>query len=177
MDQKKVGAFFRELRREKGLTQEQLAENFNVSARTVSRWETGSNMPDIDVLIEMSDYYNVDIRELIDGERKSENMNKETEELVLKVTDYNNIEKLRLAKIARVLQIVGLLCLIVYYVMLDLEPEEPSSLYDFISGMLLGISAGSLAVGIIFNGRYADRIHKFKMRMLGRESKEDEINE
>lgn len=41
MDQKKTGGFFRELRKEKGLTQEQLAEQLNVSGRTISRWETG----------------------------------------------------------------------------------------------------------------------------------------
>ena len=45
MDQKKIGHFLKELRKEKELTQEQLAEKFHVSDRTVSRWETGSNMP------------------------------------------------------------------------------------------------------------------------------------
>ena len=47
MDQKKIGRFLKELRKEKVITQEQLAEKINVSGRTVSRWETGSNMPDI----------------------------------------------------------------------------------------------------------------------------------
>ena len=74
MDQRKIGSFLKELRKEKGLTQEQLAEKMNVSGRTVSRWETGSNMPDLDILIELSDLYDVDIRELLDGERKSEKM-------------------------------------------------------------------------------------------------------
>ena len=45
MDQVRIGAFIKELRKEKGLTQEQLAENLNVSGRTVSRWETGVNIP------------------------------------------------------------------------------------------------------------------------------------
>ena len=77
MDQKKTGYFFKILRSEKQLTQEQLAERFNVSSRTVSRWETGSNMPDISVLLELADFYEVDIREIIDGERKSEKINEE----------------------------------------------------------------------------------------------------
>ena len=46
MDTKKIGAFLKQCRKEKNLTQEQLAEKFGVSARTVSRWETGINMPD-----------------------------------------------------------------------------------------------------------------------------------
>ena len=51
MDQIRIGAFIKKLRNEKGLTQEQLSEQFSVSRRTVSRWETGSNMPDLDLLM------------------------------------------------------------------------------------------------------------------------------
>lgn len=54
MDQQKIGAFLKVLRKQKGLTQEQIAEKFNVSSRTVSRWENGNNMPDLDVLIEIA---------------------------------------------------------------------------------------------------------------------------
>ena len=80
MNQKNIGSFLKILRKEKNLTQEQLAEQFNVSSRTVSRWETGSNMPDLSLLVELADFYNVDIREIIDGERKSEIMNSEEKE-------------------------------------------------------------------------------------------------
>ena len=93
MDQKKAGCFFKQLRKEKGLTQEKIAEQINVSGRTISRRETGTNMPDFDILIEMADFYEVVIRELIDVERKSEMMNKEMKETVLKVADYSNEEK------------------------------------------------------------------------------------
>ncbi len=46
MNQVKIGDFMKELRKEKGLTQEQTAEQFMVNRRTVSRWETGNNLPD-----------------------------------------------------------------------------------------------------------------------------------
>lgn len=62
MNQMKIGVFIKELRKEKALTQEQLAEIFGVSRRTVLRWETGSNLPDLDILIEMADYFKVDLR-------------------------------------------------------------------------------------------------------------------
>ena len=77
MDQKKTGSFLRELRKEHGITQEQFAEKLGVSARTISRWETGSNMPDISLLSEIADYYDVGIPEIIAGERKSDGMNEE----------------------------------------------------------------------------------------------------
>ena len=97
MNQVKIGAFLRELRKGKGLTQEQLAEQFNISRRSVSRWETGSNMPDIVLLIEIADFFEVDIREIIDGQRKSENMDKEKETLK-KVAEYADAEKAKLKK-------------------------------------------------------------------------------
>lgn len=59
MDQVKTGALLKELRTQKGLTQEQLAEIVHVSNRTVSRWENGYNLPDLDVLIELADYYTI----------------------------------------------------------------------------------------------------------------------
>ena len=97
MNQVKIGEFLRELRKEKELTQEQLAEQFNISRRSVSRWETGSNMPDVGLLIEIADFFEVDIREIIDGERKSENMDKEKETLK-KVAEYADTEKAKLKK-------------------------------------------------------------------------------
>ena len=89
MDQKKIGLFLKILRNEKGLTQEQLAEKLNVSNRSVSRWETGSTLPDISLIIELADYYEVDIKELVEGERKSEIMNKELTETFDKIAEYS----------------------------------------------------------------------------------------
>ena len=97
MNQVKIGEFLRELRKEKELTQEQLVEQFNISRRSVSRWETGSNMPDVGLLIEIADFFEVDIREIIDGQRKSENMDKEKETLK-KVAEYADTEKAKLKK-------------------------------------------------------------------------------
>ena len=98
MDLKKIGLFLKELRREKGITQEQVAEVFGVSGRTVSRWETGTNMPDLSILIQIADYYDVDLKEILNGERKSKDMDKEEKETLLKVADYSEMEKEKAAK-------------------------------------------------------------------------------
>ena len=50
-------------------------------------------MPDLDLLIELADLYQVDLREILNGERKSERMNEELKETVLQVADYSNEEK------------------------------------------------------------------------------------
>ena len=95
MNQIKIGEFLKELRKEKGLTQEQLAEQFNVSRRSVSRWETGNNMPDLSMLITLAEYYEVDVKEIIDGKRKSENMNEEMKDTLEKVASYNEMLNLK----------------------------------------------------------------------------------
>ena len=98
MNQQKIGSFLKTLRNEKGITQENLAEQFGVSSRTVSRWENGNNMPDISILVEIAEFYDVDIREIIDGERKSENMTQETKEVLVKTAEYTSLEKVKFLK-------------------------------------------------------------------------------
>lgn len=98
MDVKKMGSFLKTLRKEKGLTQEQLAEILYVSGRTVSRWETGTTMPELSILIQMAEFYDVELNEILDGERKGEVMNQELQETLYKVADYNKLEKEKAVK-------------------------------------------------------------------------------
>lgn len=167
MDQKKAGCFFKELRKEKGLTQEQLAEQLHVSGRTISRWETGKNMPDLDILIEMADFYDVDIRELIDGERKSEIMNKELEETVLKVADYSNEEKDRLMKKLHVFSWVGVIAFIVF-IALDVRGLADGGATEAIASFCSGVSFGMLIIGVLYTSHYIYRFKAFKKRLFER---------
>lgn len=114
MNQKKIGSFLKELRKEKGITQEEFAENLNVSGRTVSRWETGTNMPDISLLVEISEFFDVSIPEIINGERKSEIMNEEVKEVADKLSDYANVEKETIIKNIRNYSIMGTIALVIY---------------------------------------------------------------
>lgn len=124
LDQKKTGQFLKSLRNEKGLTQEQLAKQFNVSNRSVSRWETGTNLPDISLLVEIADFYDVDVREIIDGERKSEMMDKEIKEVAGKMADYAGNEK---SKLLRFVQIAGIsgIALTILAIVLQTIAYEP----------------------------------------------------
>ena len=118
MNQQKTGEFLKRLRREQGLTQEQLAERFYVSSRTVSRWETGSNMPDVGTLIELADFYDVDIREIIDGERKGEIMDKEMKDTLKKVAAYategEKKSQFRLVHFALAVTLTLILCTVLF---------------------------------------------------------------
>lgn len=149
MDQKRVGMFLRMLRKEKNITQEQLAEKLNVSGRTVSRWETGVNMPDISLLVELSEFYKISIPEIIDGERKSEEMNEETKNTAIKMAEYSKNEiatgKRKITSI--LLSVFGI---VVIVSALAIFPNDSSwgSIYATIGGIILtiGVYLGSKSI-------------------------------
>ena len=105
MDQIKIGEFLKELRKEHNLSQEQLADKMHTSSRSISRWENGNTMPDISMMIELADFYDVDIRDLLRGERKSEKMDTDLKETLEMVAEYTEADK---AKILKKVYICGL---------------------------------------------------------------------
>lgn len=88
MDQKKIGRFLAQLRKEKNLTQEALGQKLGVTNKTISRWENGNYMPDIEMLKLLSEEFDVSMNELVSGERIS------AEEFV-KTADANLAEALQ----------------------------------------------------------------------------------
>ncbi len=140
MDQKKIGLFLKELRKEKNITQEVLAEKLNVSNRTVSRWETGNNMPDISLLIELSELYHISIPEIVDGERKREKMNQETRNTAVKMAEYskNEIKVEKKKIISTLLMTFGIFIIISAFAIF---PNDSSwgSIYSIIGGIVLMI--------------------------------------
>ncbi len=165
MNQAKTGAFLKKLRQEQNMTQEQLAEKFNVSSRTVSRWETGSNMPDLSILIELSDFYAVDIREIIDGERKSENMNNETKETLLKVAEYSENEKEKLKKKMWDMSI-GAALLLLFHTFLEetngfgVIPIDPR---ENLQGFVLGLAMAVLVLNAMYLSGRLDKVRQWKL--------------
>ena len=166
MEQKKTGSFLRELRKEKQLTQEQLAERFGVTNRSVSRWETGSNMPDLGILVELADFYDVDIRDIIDGERKGEDMNKEEKERLQLVADYAENEKNILLMRLRIISIVGLVSLVAGLVMMVISRDNNLPVYDYLMGTLMGVAIGALLVAVFYSTGVLENMRKRKRTLM-----------
>ncbi len=167
MDQQKVGRFLKKLRNEKTITQEQFAEMLGVSNRSVSRWENGTTMPDLDLLIQIAKYFDVEIEEILDGERKTENMDKQTEETLLKVADYQNVEKEFFSKKICYVFIAGFVGMLIYMVidLLGLSAVQP---YEAIVDVVLGFVMGILLTGALYSSRYITKIRAAKKRLLRR---------
>ena len=94
MNQEKIGKFISNCRKEKNITQSELAEKLNITNRTVSRWENGKNMPDYSILKDLCNILDIDINEFINGERLSkEEKNNNDIDLILK--EYYKMKKQR----------------------------------------------------------------------------------
>lgn len=148
MDTVKIGAFLRELRKEKNLTQEQLADVFNVSARTVSRWETGSNMPDISIIVEIADYYQLDVREILNGERNAAAATDGGSNLK-EVAEYADKEKEKMAVKARIYAIAGICGMFIFGIIRAFGSSDSMICRLIASGALILVYA-ALASSLIY---------------------------
>ena len=98
MNQEKIGKFIAELRKEKKLTQEQLAEKLGITKNAVSKWERGLSLMDMSLLKPLSQILGVSITELLNGEKiVNEEITKKSEEILVETIDYSSkrIKKLK----------------------------------------------------------------------------------
>ncbi|MBO4678686.1 MAG: helix-turn-helix domain-containing protein [Lachnospiraceae bacterium] len=165
MDQAKIGLYLKELRKSKNLTQEELSEKLGVSRRSVSRWETGNNLPDLDLLIELADFYDVDLRDMLTGNTEDASMDKELKETALMVAEYSNEEKMKVTRRFNIMFLVSIIAFAGYLVSIFFDLGE-SPLVSFLQGITLGIAFGMLVVGFIITSRNAEKIRQAKLRIL-----------
>ena len=89
MNREEIGMFIATLRKEKKMTQEELAEKLGVTNKTISRWETGKYMPDLSLLSDLSKELGVTINDLLNGERIDKNeLEEKTEENIVETINY-----------------------------------------------------------------------------------------
>ena len=99
MNQIEIGKFIAKCRKEKKLTQAQLAEKLNITDRAVSKWEMGKNMPDTSIMLELCEILGITVNELLSGEKidmeNYEKYEKKVDEnlIALKRKDENNMTK------------------------------------------------------------------------------------
>lgn len=80
MDTLKIGEFLKALRKAKGYTQEEVANRLMLSPKTISRWESGNGIPDINIISAVADLYSVTVDEILKGERQTEKQSQLSEQ-------------------------------------------------------------------------------------------------
>lgn len=84
MDQIKTGRFISQMRREKNLTQRQLAESLGITDKTVSKWETGRGLPEVSLMMPLCELLDISVNELLSGEKIAEkDYRRRSEEVIM----------------------------------------------------------------------------------------------
>ncbi len=126
MDFKKVGKFISKLRKDAGLTQEELAEKIKVNSKTISKWETGINVPDTVPLFELSKVFNVSVQDILNGEIvDSKSVNDST--IIEGISFYNKIFK---KKIIGISVAVIIFIITIFSVLYTISNYNKNQLYD-----------------------------------------------
>lgn len=165
MDQQKIGFFLKELRKGKGITQEQLADKFSVSSRTVSRWENGINMPDLDILIDISDFYEVDLRDILNGEKKQESQ-EDVNGSILQAVNYSNIEAEKYNKRIFICEIIAVVLIVLAVMLKDTSIYSINPLMQNLVSLTEGLGVGLMIAGLLMTSRYGKKLNNLKKRIL-----------
>ena len=137
------------LRKDRKITQEQLAEKLGVSNKTVSKWETGKCMPDYSVVKTLCDELEITVAELMDGEASDEKsvLTYNEEQIVDLLKRTQNLEKQKNLLYGILLIMMGIALQALSHTL------GGSNVKDFFSGLLLGISIAEMLVGIYVVGK------------------------
>ena len=149
MNQLVIGKYISLKRKQKNLTQEQLAEKLGVSNKTISKWETGKCMPDYSIIQNLCDELEITVAELLDGKTSEEKSNHiyDEERLLDLLRRTQELEKQKNILYGFVLIVMGIAVQALSYAV------GGSDLKDFISGVLLGLSVAVMLVGVIVVGK------------------------
>ena len=136
-------------RKQKNLTQEQLAEKLGVSNKTISKWETGKCMPDYSVVKSLCEELEVTVAELMDGEMSEEKSVRtyDDEQILDLLRRTQELEKQKNVMHGVMLIVMGIALQALSYAITG------SDIKDFISGLLLGLSIGEMLVGVYVVGK------------------------
>ena len=116
MNQRKIGVFISELRKEKNLTQQELADKLGVSDRTVGNWENGRNMPDLSLFKPLCKELGITINELLSGEKINAELYQEKfEENIINLTANN---KKMINKRVKIFSCLSILILIIFTILI-----------------------------------------------------------
>ena len=112
MNQEKIGKFILELRKEKNMTQQELAEKIGVTDRAVSKWENGRGMPDLSLMKSLCNELGITVNDLISGERiDKKDYPKKSDENIINTIDYKEKEIKKNKKVFKI--VLGVIFLII----------------------------------------------------------------
>ena len=146
----KIGKFIADCRKNKNLTQEQLAEKLFITDRAVSKWERGLSLPDADKMLDLCNILDINVNELLNGEKiDMEDYEKKTDELLVELAKQEEKKKKKMITDLYVLCITT----IVFYIGITMLAA-----YTLGEGTLFGIITTVATVVLVLVGFYSLKI-------------------
>ena len=131
MNQEKIGKFIAVCRKEKKITQSELAEQLGVTDRSISNWETGKNMPDLSLFKSLCEILDITINELLSGERlQKEKYQEKFEENIVNTIDYSTKKMNQYSQIISLIIILFGLFISISAIMIFPSESSWSSIYS-----------------------------------------------
>lgn len=127
MDLIKVGKLIAQIRKEKNMTQDQLADKFGISGRSVSKWERGINAPDISILEDLSEELGISVNELLCGEKITDGKKLNNGIIVDNIKYYYNKSKY---KYLSVVLLIVIILLIIFSLIFTFSNYNKFSIYS-----------------------------------------------
>ncbi len=125
MNQVKIGKFIAECRKNKKMTQAELAEKLNITDRAISKWETGKGMPDTSIMLDLCNELGITVNELLSGEMiEMKNYNEKAEQNLLEITKQKEEADKRLLRAEILIGILCILPLLISVVIVSIVPME-----------------------------------------------------
>ena len=149
MNQAAIGSYIAKKRREKNLTQEQLAETLGVSNKTISKWENGKCMPDYSIIEQLCKALSVSLSELMDGEDAADDSLRvyDDEQILDLLRRTQELERQKCTLYGLVLIVLGIASSALS------AATGGTDVQDFMSGVLMGVSVAEILAGIVTVGK------------------------
>ena len=154
MNQERIGKFIAKCRKDKKMTQSELAEKLGVTDKSIGNWENGRNMPDLSLFKPLCDELDITINELLSGEKiKKEEYQEKLEENIINTIDYS-AKKINIIRnnLGLVLLILGIL---ISFTAMTMFASESSwgSIYSVIGAIISTVGISKLTKSYTYSKR------------------------
>lgn len=163
MNEKNIGSILSKLREEKGLTQKELADKLNISDKTISKWETGANLPNIDMIYRISQVFKVSFQNLLKARLEEEKIDEKLIKDIMNEFTETNKRKIKLIKIGFIIALVISLILIIAIIFTN--TYNRFKVYD------IGVNKSNILEvdGVYVETRIKDLLSLNKIKIKGRD--------
>ena len=164
MNQEKIGKFIAKERKEKNMTQQELADKISVTDRAISNWENGRRLPDLSLISLVANELDVSVAELLNGRKLNKEELEELKTTIDKLLEYNTVEEIKKIKKINGAFTVSFIFIVLAVIINEINFSSDIFNFEVAASYLLGSGVGIGLLAIINNymkiNKQKDNINK-----------------